>query len=126
LGTLAVDRADNLQCCDQNDVRFRDWVFQTCAHPCCSKALNVDVRFEGDSEFTNIEIPILHDFEGKEISFWVELHGQEKGIALGLKRTKVVVIKDEGSPSAQLVRDLKFISQLRCDDTDQVYTLFKW
>ena len=53
-------------------------------------------RFNEGDEFANIEIPLLHDFEDKEISFWVELYGQEKGVALGLKRTKVIVIKDEG------------------------------
>ena len=51
--------------------------------------------FKDGEEFGNIEIPLLHDFDEKETSFWVELHGQEKGVALGLKRTKVVVIKDK-------------------------------
>lgn len=63
-------------------------------------------RFKDRDEFTNIEIP-LHDFEGKEISFWVELYGEEKGIALGLKRTRVIVIKDEGK--AFIIKPFKLV-----------------
>ena len=53
-------------------------------------------RFEDDQEIVNIQIPLLNDFDGKETSFWVELYGQEKGVALGLRRTKVIIIRDEG------------------------------
>lgn len=53
-------------------------------------------RFEDNDEFASIEIPLIHNFSGREIMFWVELYNQEKGVALGLKRTKVIIIKDEG------------------------------
>ena len=54
------------------------------------------ISFKDGEEYANIEIPLIYDFEDKEDAFWVELYNQERGTALGLKRTKVVVIKDEG------------------------------
>lgn len=65
------------------------WIF--IQHTFCSFS-----RFADSDEFASIEIPLIHDFSDREVMFWVELYGQEKGVALGLKRTKVIVIKDEG------------------------------
>ncbi|XP_077973499.1 uncharacterized protein LOC120348632 isoform X2 [Styela clava] len=56
---------------------------------------NGELTFSDEDEFASIEIPLVHNFPGREIMFWVELYQQEKGVALGLKRTKVIVIKDE-------------------------------
>nr|XP_018671881.1 G-protein coupled receptor 98-like isoform X2 [Ciona intestinalis] len=56
-----------------------------------------EITFRDDEEFSSIEIPLMHDFSGREVLFWVELFGEEKGVALGLRRTKVIVIKDEES-----------------------------
>lgn len=75
----------------------------SCTYLCLSfEFLFCSTRFQDEDEFASIEIPLVHNFTGREIMFWVELYDQEKGVALGLKRTKVIVIKDEGKVSLLL------------------------